>query len=233
MSFEGPPDEDIYGFPRSAYVFPVDPELKINGAKFAGALPSGHPRRCQGTKRDRVSQCPFHASRGSLYCAARHRGKQSAVSAGSLRGFYSRRAGPALRDLIDQLGKGTREERMRLDDEIDLTRIACAESLKLFDLVFTNPETAAKASTESKALAVECLRGNLKAVSDIVTQAARIQALASVDPEGVDAVIGQVLKIIEDRLANVPSGPELIQQISDDLAAIRVTKKEGTTIVLA
>lgn len=237
MAFDGPPDERIppFGFLRSQFKWPVDPTLYVPGATFPGKLADGHPRRCQGTKRDRISQCPFWAARDSLYCRAWHGGKRRLTSHLRVYSFYSARAGMTLRGLLQEAGQASAKERLSLDAEVDLMRLSTAKAVELFEITCLDPETSAKASDKVKAAATAHLQNALHSVGAMVERAAKARILSqeTTDVQGVDFVVAQILAILEAEIVeSLPDGKERMDRIKVAIDGIKLPRKGAQVIVV-
>ena len=183
--------------------WPFDPTVRREG-RTGGSPPKLHIRRCQGKLRD-GTQCPFWAAKtsvlpdGSGFCKS-HGGKSKLhhVKASKM-GLYSYRASTKLKDLLARAREGGSKERLDLAEELDLARILCERSIRLFDKSCLDPETKDSIKEELKQAAIRQLEASIKLVADLTNQYAK-------------------LLVVSDEVFNAAQMEYIIQGISEVLA---------------
>lgn len=212
--------------------YPVDPTVRA--VRESGAAsgwvepPDGHPRRCQARSRRMQRQCRKWALQGRRFCPTH--GTKPLYRNANVRGYYSQNAGPRLRQVLEELRTAPPEERMSLADEIDLARMLTERHVRIFEATCVG-EQSDKASDELKAAAIAGLRRALSHVSDMVTKAAKVRALhdGTVDAEGVDYIVAQVVKIVEDEIRD--KDPSMADRVVARMEQIRLPQNTRTATI--
>jgi len=132
--------------------------------------------------------------------------------------FYSKHAASRLKDLLKQ-AEESGNERMVLDEEIDLSRILALRSIQLFEAACLDESNSQKTSTDIKAAAIAGARNAMSHVADLVMRAAKIRALdanSAIAP-AVDLVVQQMVKAVEQEVATVDKdlADRLIARLND------------------
>lgn len=175
----------------------------------AGSPPDKHPRRCQARNKYH-EQCGRWAIVGHHYCAI-HGGRRGFLRVtNTMANRYARRVSKKLSDLLEEQSGDS--ERLKLDDEIDTARLIAEESLKIFDRAFIEKETDSskrkearnKLTTEKKAAIIAHVQDSLTHVSQLISRAAKVKALASytLDPKSIDYLLNQLTKILVDEFGS-------------------------------
>lgn len=94
-------------------------------------------------------------------------------------GYYSKHAGPTLKRKLEELAKQTDDQRFSLAEETDVVRLTAAQSMKVFDKICVDGalDKNGKLNLEARATATMAMRASMGAVADILTKAAKIDAL--------------------------------------------------------
>ena len=137
--------------------------------------------------------------------------------------WYARRAGPVLRQRLEELRELSPDERHSLSDEVDLARLLAERSLQIYDAAVVQNQ----GSDDLKAAAVAGMRNALNHVSDIVAKASKVHAVSSsvVELEHIDYVLQQVVRIIEEEVAGVDK--KLADTVVDRLSGIKLPEAQG------
>lgn len=132
--------------------------------------------------------------------------------------WYARRAGPVLRERLEEMRAAAPDERHSLADEVDLARLLAERNVAIYDAVVVQ----GKGSDDLKTAATAGLRSALNHVSDIVGKAARVHAVSStvVELEHIDYVLQQVVRIVEEQVAAVDK--KLADGVIDALGDIKL-----------
>ena len=212
------------------YRFPVDHSVHCHG-RIQNLPPPMHPRRCQSTNRHR-EQCTLWATRGDNVCHF-HKKRGALYASSRLKGFYTRRAGPVLREKIEELEATALNEKLSLEGEVDMARILAERAIALFERACIDPDGVAKSSQETKAMAISAARSALTHVSNLVAEASKTRLINNevLDTRGVDFVIAQVLEILE-KMVRPLVGDEVMTLVIDAFKAIRVPDNSKLHIVV-
>lgn len=115
--------------------------------------------------------------------------------------WYSRRAGPILRERLEELRSANPSERHSLADEVDLARLIAERNVQIYEAAVLE----GKGSDELKAEASAALRAALNHVSEIVSKAAKVHAVSNsvIELEHIDYIVVQMTRAIEEEIAEV------------------------------
>lgn len=212
------------------HVWPTDKPGALN-PKHPHLPGDGNPYRCQGTTRNgrhAGEQCWFWSMRGTRWCKV-HGGKSCKNRASvKVSKFYSRRAGPELRKVLEEQASSSPDERMSLLEEVDLMRMLALENVQMFEAICIENRKGtdgAEPSNELKAMVTSSCRRALEAVTETVLKAAKTRSLneAVVDVQQIDYIVAQILAAIETRVK--PVDELLYDQLSEDLKKIRLPER--------
>lgn len=137
--------------------------------------------------------------------------------------WYTRRAGPILRERLEELRTAAPDERHSLADEVDLARLMAQRNVAIYDTVVLD----GKGSDELQAMATAGLRGALNHVSEIVSKAARVHVVSStvIELEHIDYVLQQVTRIIEEEVADKDKA--IADAVINRIAEIKLPEQRG------
>lgn len=203
-----------------------DPSVK----QIKSCPPDGHVRRCQGRNeyltrlRGENVQCGRWALRGLDYCR-RHGSTRKRHTPKAVANWYSKYAGPLLRDKLEEMRAAPPDQRVALESEIDMARVLAAQTIACFDKICVQGEVGSADETTAqlmRAQATVAARDAMSFVAGIVDKAARVRSLSegTIDLELVNYIIVQVQKIIEQRIVPLPNGVKLCNQIVEDMKGI-------------
>ena len=113
--------------------------------------------------------------------------------------WYSRRAGPILKDRLEEMRQANPSERHSLADEVDLARLIAERNVQIYEAAVLE----GKGSEELKAEASTALRSALNHVSDLVSKAAKVHAVSNsvIELEHIDYIVQQMTRAIEEEIA--------------------------------
>lgn len=190
-----------------------------------GRAPEGHPRRCQGYNWFKA-QCGRWAMRGSNYCP-KHGGRRKRIC-GYMGQHYSRHAGAKLKTILQQLQEDRPDERLSLEDEVDLARATTLRSIKLWEAAEESD------NDEARGLATALVRDSINHVSNVVKNAAQVSALTkqTIKVGDVGYVIAQVTRILEDELGGSDAGKLVLDRITKRFDELRLPEHEEAPPVL-
>ena len=137
--------------------------------------------------------------------------------------WYTKRAGPILRERLEELRNASPDERHSLADEIDLARLIAERNVRIYDKTVLE----GNGSDKLKAAATEGLRHALNHVTDIVSKAARVHAVSSsvVELEHIDYILQQVTRVIEEEVADVDK--VLADRVIEKFKSIKLPEGQG------
>jgi len=141
-------------------------------------------------------------------------------------GLYSYRASTKLNDLLSRAREGGSKERLDLANELDLARVLCERSIRLFDASCLDPESCENVKVSLKQAAVKQLEASLKLVADLTNQYAKLLVVSdevfnAAQMEYITLGIAEVLAVhLEDH-------PELIDPIIKGVGALCAPEKGG------
>ena len=182
------------------------------------APPPDHKRRCGARlKRKGGEQCKRWALKGLGYCQL-HGGRQAVVNTthkGRRRNFYSAHLGGTLRDLVEELAKQSAISKLTLTDEVDISRAAAAESIRIASAALDNENV----SDRTKQNAIGVLHSAAELVANIVEKANRVElasrAVRSLSIQEIDVVLRQVVVIVGDELEALEGGREVALRVEE------------------
>lgn len=145
--------------------------------------------------------------------------------------FYSKHAATKLKDLLEQAA-ASGDERLVLDEEIDVSRVLALRSIQLFEVTCLDTTNNEKVSVDLKAAAIAGARNAMSHVADLVVKAAKIRALdaSSAIAPAIDLVVQQVTKAIEEEIASVDK--QLADRLIARLEDIHLPTSETKTVVI-
>lgn len=137
--------------------------------------------------------------------------------------YYSHLAGPALKEKLAELSGLTSDERLALDDEIDMARVLTERSVRIFEATCLNGNDV---KPELRTLAIQQLRSSLGFVTETVQKAAKTRALNEglVGLQDLDYVLGQVIKIA-DRVFGHLVGTDAMTDFANDVRSVRLPER--------
>jgi hypothetical protein len=215
--------------------YPID--VTIRQKKSQGGLPCvGHARRCQGTidrptkaKPDNIpSQCPKWASKRSIFCA--QHGIRTSLVKTRLKALYAEEtpdmasyktgAGETLRKMLTQFEDEAPHEKLNLDGEIAVARMATQKMLNMYEKSVILAED--KLSVEARMFMSTQLRQHIEMVGELALKAVKIDTLSAdvVDYRQLEFILNKMTEIINKRLKNV--NPELALQIVEEMQDIQL-----------
>lgn len=204
-----------------------DPTVK---GDLSGHVPEGHTRRCQGrvSRSTPPRQCEKWARRGSDYC--RTHGKRRQFYRKTVTGFYSKFAGPTLRQRLLELEKLETDQRFDVSEEVDLARVIAERAVRLFEKICLEPTNGngRVAPPEMKIAATVAARDAMTHVTQVVERAVKLRHMngAYVSVESIDFVVAQVCgtiaKIVE------PKDAELAAELAKAVREIRLPRRSET-----
>lgn len=208
--------------------WPFDPTVKREGGT-GGSPPVLHKRRCQGRLRS-GDQCPFWAAKvsvlpdGTGYCKLHGGTRKLGYQKASDVGLYSYRASTKLKDLLARAREGGSKERLDLAEELDLARILCERSIRLFDVSCLDEEKSKDVSPELKQAAVHQLEQSIKLVADLTNQYAKLLVVS--DEVFSAAQMDYILQGVAEVLAvHLEDHPDLIDPIVDGIGKLCAPEK--------
>lgn len=166
-----------------------------------------------------------------------HRGGASRATVGSLNimTLYSRAAGGALKAKLKEVAESA-ETRLKLDEEVDVTRVTALQAVKIYETVCLDEESGATDAT--KAAATAAVRVAMQEVADIVVKANRAQTSAAgmVALEQIDYVVQQAARIIEEEVVAQLGGDsaaarDIVRKVSRRFHAIKVAGRMKTDVL--
>ena len=206
----------------------IDPSVKGDTTNVTN-VPEGHPRRCQSKNRWKL-QCQQWARKGDVFCR-HHAGRGGKAKRQYHMTLYGRRMSAKFKDILVEHAKN--ENRTSIDEEIDVARVLCEESIGLVDAVFFSERNEGKASDTSKLNVIEIAQKSLTHVAALCERMAKINALGTdtLDPNHVDWLMLRVVRIIEETLVSDDHKAQktaILKQI-DDLRLIGEKKSSART----
>lgn len=206
----------------------IDPSLKRQrpGEAKGGSPPEGHPRRCQGVKRNGRQCGQWAAADNERPFCKRHSGGKKKFHLPKTN-IYTRRATKAFADVLMEF-KQDDDSLASLEAEIEVSRCLAAESVKLFDEAHYGPK-ADSVSEDAKDTARRLVSKAMREVSALLEKHAKIKALKgnTFNPDQVEQLLVQVSRIIEK---HVPAEalPTAMKEIEDLKFATRPDKTHLT-----
>jgi len=162
---------------------------------------------------------------GSHYCPT-HGGRASFHKEKKLAGLYSRRAKKRLAALLEDAAAA---DRASLEEEVDLSRVLCARAVKTFEAVcLEEPQVEDKAKlARMRATATSTLRSALSHVGSMVQAHRKVVSETALDARAADYVVAQVVKILQERVAD----DDLRLAIVQDLEELKVPSKVVSVVI--
>lgn len=138
-------------------------------------------------------------------------------------GYYSAGAGTALKTRLEELRALDPSRRHSLAEEVDLARIACEKSVRMFEAACMGEQ---KASPEAQAASLALLRQSLDHVAELVAKAARARrdSLETVDVEQLDYIVDQVIVILNDEVED----HAILDRCKERFKKIKIPERKGT-----
>jgi len=170
----------------------------------------------------------MYALKGRNYCK-KHGGKRGLAQPATTMSHYRKNAGPKLKKVLEELAEESSDDRIQLDDEIDLARAASTRAMRLWEMACI--DKAADTSDKVKVMATASLRTAVGHVAALCSQQAKITAAsqATMDVEGAGWLVVQVTKAINDELRE--DYPSLADRLVKRLDSIQLPSST-TKVVL-
>jgi len=121
-------------------------------------------------------------------------------------GLYSYRASTKLKDLLARAREGGSKERLDLAQELDLARVLCERSIRLFDVSCLDEEQSKKVEPELKQAAVRQLEASIKLVADLTNQYAKLLVVSDevFNAAQMDYIIQGITEVLAVHLEDCP-----------------------------
>ncbi len=148
-------------------------------------------------------------------------------------GYFSKHAGPRLKDALRRAAELNPDERLSLLEELDLSRVVTAKALANYERIVLNPALDEKAKENvdqaqriaaMRIAATQQIRSAIEYVTDCAVKAAKVRkdVEAVVDIEQLDYIAVQVQRIIDDEC------PEVIaKRVADRMKEIRLPQRRS------
>lgn len=145
-------------------------------------------------------------------------------------GLYSYRASTKLKDLFARAREGGSKERLDLAEELDLARILCERSIRLFDASCLDEKTAKDVKPALKQAAVRGVEASLKLVADLTTQYAKLLVVSdevfnAAQMEYITAGIAEVLAVHLEPF--LEQDPKIIDKVIAGVGKLCAPEKGG------
>lgn len=208
-------------------------ESEIDETKYVVRPGFLNLRRCQAkSKKNNGGQCRKIARRGSDFCDSHPRGRKSLkknTKSANKRGafaniMYVEGKSQKLKEAL-KAAKKEGAELLRLDDEIQVTRMLADKALNLFDKTIVDPPEGVTVSAEMRVAVMNNLRNSIKEVAVISEKAANIYAKSdyTLSAYQVDTLLNAVYKVVIKHLGEDQQG--LCSTILEDI------KNEGVNLI--
>lgn len=201
--------------------FLIDPSVTLKGKKpQVHIAPEGHPRRCQAKRHPNWGggQCRKWALKSRYYCLWHWKKYKRSDMAGASEYIYHKRGTEKLKKLLEQANENKLED---LQGEIDVARVMSAKAVEMVDSVI-HSEKEIRESTRLHMM--QFVMSTIKMVSEIVEKQVKINALNTMNPEQIEFMNSQIIRILRRYL--LPEQEETYVKVVEAFDEIKIPGKE-------